>query len=31
MISVLGSLAANYFATGEPPDRSGNDHAIVSP
>jgi len=31
MVSVLGFLAANYFATGEPPDRSGNDHAIVSP
>src|SRR5271157_3998022 len=31
MISVLGFLAANYFATGEPPPRSGNDHAIVSP
>ncbi len=31
MISTLGFLAANYFATGEPPARSGNDHAIVSP
>jgi CoA:oxalate CoA-transferase len=31
MISMLGFLAANYFATGEPPARSGNDHAIVSP
>ena len=31
MVSVLGFLAANYFATGEAPDRSGNDHAIVSP
>jgi crotonobetainyl-CoA:carnitine CoA-transferase CaiB-like acyl-CoA transferase len=31
MISMLGFLAANYFATGKPPDRSGNDHAIVSP
>ena len=31
MISMLGFLAANYFATGEPPVRSGNDHAIVSP
>ncbi len=30
-ISMLGFLAANYFATGEPPARSGNDHAIVSP
>jgi CoA:oxalate CoA-transferase len=31
MISVLGFLAANYFATGEPPPRAGNDHAIVAP
>ena len=31
MISMLGFLAANYFATGEQPPRSGNDHAIVSP
>ena len=31
MISMLGFLAANYFATGEPPGRNGNDHAIVSP
>jgi crotonobetainyl-CoA:carnitine CoA-transferase CaiB-like acyl-CoA transferase len=31
MISMLGFLAANYFATGEAPDRNGNDHAIVSP
>jgi CoA:oxalate CoA-transferase len=31
MIGMLGFLAANYFATGEPPARSGNDHAIVSP
>src|SRR5271170_8253406 len=31
MVSVLGFLAANYFATGEELDRSGNDHAIVSP
>jgi crotonobetainyl-CoA:carnitine CoA-transferase CaiB-like acyl-CoA transferase len=31
MISILGFPAANYFATGEPPGRSGNDHAIVSP
>ena len=31
MVSVLGFLAANYFATGEAPARSGNDHAIVSP
>jgi crotonobetainyl-CoA:carnitine CoA-transferase CaiB-like acyl-CoA transferase len=31
MISMLGFLAANYLATGEPPGRSGNDHAIVAP
>jgi crotonobetainyl-CoA:carnitine CoA-transferase CaiB-like acyl-CoA transferase len=31
MIGMLGFLAANYFATGEAPGRSGNDHAIVSP
>jgi crotonobetainyl-CoA:carnitine CoA-transferase CaiB-like acyl-CoA transferase len=31
MTSILGFLAANYFATGEPPPRTGNDHAIVSP
>ena len=31
MISMLGFLAANYFATGETPPRSGNDHAIVAP
>jgi crotonobetainyl-CoA:carnitine CoA-transferase CaiB-like acyl-CoA transferase len=31
MIGILGFLAANYLATGEPPPRTGNDHAIVSP
>jgi crotonobetainyl-CoA:carnitine CoA-transferase CaiB-like acyl-CoA transferase len=31
LISLLAFLAANYFATGEVPARSGNDHAIVSP
>jgi crotonobetainyl-CoA:carnitine CoA-transferase CaiB-like acyl-CoA transferase len=31
MISLLGFLAANHFATGEVPSRTGNDHAIVSP
>jgi crotonobetainyl-CoA:carnitine CoA-transferase CaiB-like acyl-CoA transferase len=31
MISMLGFLAANNLATGEPPPRTGNDHAIVSP
>jgi crotonobetainyl-CoA:carnitine CoA-transferase CaiB-like acyl-CoA transferase len=31
LISLLAFLAANYFATGEEPARTGNDHAIVSP
>jgi CoA:oxalate CoA-transferase len=31
MISLLGFLGANHFATGEEPGRTGNDHAIVSP
>jgi crotonobetainyl-CoA:carnitine CoA-transferase CaiB-like acyl-CoA transferase len=31
MISLLAFLAANHFATGEEPARTGNDHAIVSP
>jgi crotonobetainyl-CoA:carnitine CoA-transferase CaiB-like acyl-CoA transferase len=31
MISMLGFIAANYLATGEPPSRTGNDHAIVAP
>ena len=31
LISLLAFLAANYFATGEEPVRTGNDHAIVSP
>jgi crotonobetainyl-CoA:carnitine CoA-transferase CaiB-like acyl-CoA transferase len=31
MISLLAFLAANYFATGEVPARTGNDHAIVAP
>jgi crotonobetainyl-CoA:carnitine CoA-transferase CaiB-like acyl-CoA transferase len=31
MISLLGFLAANYFADGQVPGRSGNDHAIVCP
>jgi CoA:oxalate CoA-transferase len=30
-ISLLGFLAANHFATGEEPGRTGNDHAIVCP
>jgi crotonobetainyl-CoA:carnitine CoA-transferase CaiB-like acyl-CoA transferase len=28
---MLGFLATNYLATGEPPVRTGNDHAIVAP
>jgi CoA:oxalate CoA-transferase len=31
LISLLAFLTANYFATGEEPARTGNDHAIVSP
>jgi crotonobetainyl-CoA:carnitine CoA-transferase CaiB-like acyl-CoA transferase len=31
MISLLGFLAANHFATGEEPGRTGNDQAIVCP
>ena len=31
MISMLGFLAANCLATGRQPERTGNDHAIVSP
>jgi crotonobetainyl-CoA:carnitine CoA-transferase CaiB-like acyl-CoA transferase len=31
LISLLAFLAANCFATGEEPVRTGNDHAIVSP
>ena len=31
LISLLGFLAANHLATGEPPPRTGNDHAIVAP
>ena len=31
LVSLLAFLAANYFATGEVPARSGNDHAIVAP
>jgi CoA:oxalate CoA-transferase len=31
LISLLGFLAANHFATGEEPTRTGNDHAIVAP
>ena len=31
LISLLGFFAANHFATGEEPVRTGNDHAIVAP
>src|SRR3954453_21624039 len=31
LISLLAFLAANCFATGEEPVRTGNDHAIVAP
>ncbi len=31
MTSMLAYLAANYFATGQQPLRTGNDHAIASP
>jgi len=31
MIGMLGFLAANCLATGRQPERTGNDHAIVSP
>jgi CoA:oxalate CoA-transferase len=31
LTSLLSFLAASYFATGEVPARSGNDHAIVAP
>jgi crotonobetainyl-CoA:carnitine CoA-transferase CaiB-like acyl-CoA transferase len=31
LISLLSFLAANYFASGEEPRRTGNDHPIVAP
>jgi CoA:oxalate CoA-transferase len=31
LISLLAYLAANHFATGEEPRRTGNDHPIVAP
>ena len=31
LISLLSFLAANYFASGEEPVRTGNDHPIVAP
>lgn len=31
MTSMLAFLATNYFATGELPARTGNDHALASP
>ncbi|HVF65981.1 MAG TPA: CoA transferase [Casimicrobiaceae bacterium] len=31
MVSTLSFLASHYFATGEEPRRTGNDHALVAP
>jgi crotonobetainyl-CoA:carnitine CoA-transferase CaiB-like acyl-CoA transferase len=31
LVSLLAYLAANHFATGEEPRRTGNDHPIVAP
>ncbi|MFM8557654.1 MAG: CaiB/BaiF CoA transferase family protein [Betaproteobacteria bacterium] len=31
MVSMLAFMATNYFATGKVPQRSGNDHGLVSP
>ncbi len=31
MVSMLAYLATEYFSTGAAPERTGNDHAIVSP
>ena len=31
MVSTLSYLASHYFATGEQPLRTGNDHALVAP
>lgn len=31
MVSMLAFLASEVFATGEPPPRTGNDHAIMAP
>jgi len=31
MVSTLSFLATNYFATGNLPTRTGNDHALVAP
>ena len=31
LISLMAFLSAEYFATGKPPARSGNNHAIVAP
>ena len=31
LISMMAFLSAEYFATGKPPARSGNNHAIVAP
>jgi crotonobetainyl-CoA:carnitine CoA-transferase CaiB-like acyl-CoA transferase len=31
MISMLAFMASNYFATGQVPQRTGNDHGLVAP
>lgn len=31
LVAVLGFQAAKYFGTGEVPERTGNDHAMMSP
>ncbi len=31
MLSLLGYLAPEFFATGKPPPRTGNDHPILAP
>ena len=31
LVSMLAYVSAEYFATGRPPDRSGNDHPIAAP
>ena len=31
LVSLLAYIATNYFATGAPPPRSGNDHPIAAP
>jgi crotonobetainyl-CoA:carnitine CoA-transferase CaiB-like acyl-CoA transferase len=31
MVSMLAFMASNYFATGQLPERTGNDHGLVAP